>query len=57
MHSIEFGTNSICYQLRMLGGQFKVARPCHLKKDEEAASTFKVMLVERMKVARIAFRP
>ena len=48
-HGIEFGTNSIYYQLGKLGGRLKVARPCHLKKDEEAASAFKATLVEKMK--------
>lgn len=48
-HGIEFGTNSIYYQLGKLGGRLKVARPSHLKKDEEAASAFKVTLVEKMK--------
>ncbi len=32
-HHIEFGTNSIYYQLGKLGGRLKVARPCHLKKN------------------------
>ncbi len=56
MHSIELRINSIHYQLGMLVGRLKFSRPCHLKKDEEAASTFKAMLVEKMKGTRIAFR-
>ena len=48
-HGIEFGTNSIYYQLGKLGGRLKVARPSHLKKDEVAASNFKVTLAEKMK--------
>ena len=48
-HHIEFGTNSIYYQLGKLGGRLKVARPSHLKKDEEAASAFKITLAEKMK--------
>lgn len=48
-HQIEFGTNSIYYQLGKLGGRLKVARPSHLKKDEQAASAFKVTLAENMK--------
>ena len=48
-HPFEFGTNSIYYQLGKLGGRLKVARPSHLKKDEEAASAFKITLAEKMK--------
>ena len=48
-HHIEFGKNSIYYQLGKLGGRLKVARPSHLKKNEEAASAFKITLVEKMK--------
>ena len=47
-HQIEFGTHSIYYQLGKLGGRLKVARPSHLKKDEQAASAFKTTLAEKM---------
>lgn len=52
-HGIEFGTNSIYYQLGKLGGRLKVARPSHLKKDEEAASAFKITLAENMQELEI----
>ncbi|MDH4444391.1 MAG: helix-turn-helix domain-containing protein [Akkermansiaceae bacterium] len=45
----EFRINSIYYQLGKLGGRLKVARPSHLKKDEEAASAFTITLAEKMK--------
>ncbi len=48
-HHIEFGSNSIYYQLGKLGGRLKVARPSHLKKDEEVASAFTITLAEKMK--------
>ncbi len=52
-HQIEFGTNSISYQLGKLEGRLKVASPSHLKKAEEAASAFKITLAEKMKELKL----
>ncbi len=52
-HGIQFGTNSIYYHLGKLGGRLKVARPCHLKKDEEAASAFRITLAENIQKLEI----
>ena len=56
-HQIEFGTNSIYYQLGKLGGRLKVARPSHLKKDEEAAEAFKTTLAEKMMELKLPAGP
>ena len=45
-HDIKFGKNSIYQVLGKLRGRLKVARPSHLKKDEEAALSFKTTLAE-----------
>lgn len=52
-HGIEFGKNSIYYHLGKLGGRLKVARPSHLKKDEEAEKEFKVTLAEKIHELKI----
>jgi hypothetical protein len=50
-HHIEFGTNSVYYQLGKLGERSRVAYPSRLKSVEKAASAFKVTLAKKMRAS------
>lgn len=52
-HNIEIHPNNIYPLLGKLGGRLKVPRPCHRKKDPDAAEAFKEELTERLEALEI----